>query len=138
VDHSERGTFLPALRFHALTRFYDPITAATLRQRTLTRRLAELAAPRAGAKVLDVGCGTATVALELARREPRASISGIDADDAMLDRARAKAADAGVELDLRTAMAQELPFPDDSFDEVRDRDALRTPYGLMVFVTGSA
>ena len=24
------------------------------------------------------------------------------------------------------------------FDEVRERDALRTPYGLMVFVTGSA
>ena len=110
---SERA-FLPALRFDALTRLYDPIIAATTRERTFKRRLVELAAPRAGERVLDVGCGTGTLALELARTG--ASVSGVDADEAMLARAQRKAAAAHIALDLQTAMAQELPYAHDIFD----------------------
>ena len=101
--------FLPALRFDALTRFYDPVVAATTRERTFKRRLVDLAAPRRGERVLDVGCGTGTLAVEIAGRG--AAVSGVDADEAMLARARAKAP----ALDLRVAMAQDLPFPDDRF-----------------------
>src|SRR4051794_8252350 len=112
---SERASFLPALRFGALTRFYDPVVAASTRERAFKRRLVDLAALRAGERVLDVGCGTGTLALELARFRG-VKVSGVDADDAMLDRARRKAERSGVELDLRTAMAQDLPFVDDTFD----------------------
>ena len=112
---SERASFLPALRFGALTRFYDPVVAASTRERTFKRRLVDLASPRAGERVLDVGCGTGTLALELARC-PGVKVSGVDADDEMLARARRKAERSGVELDLRAAMAQELPFVDDTFD----------------------
>ena len=110
--------FLPALRFEALTRFYDPVVAATTRERVFKRRLVELAAPRSGERVLDVGCGTGTLALELAARCPGAAVSGVDADEAMLARARDKAAGRGISLDLRAAMAQDLPFPDATFDLV--------------------
>lgn len=108
--------FLPALRFDALTRFYDPVIAATTRERTFKRLLVGLAAPQPGEHVLDVGCGTGTLALEIARRAPGAAVAGVDADDAMLQRAGDKARRDGVEIDLRTAMAQDLPFEDASFD----------------------
>jgi ubiquinone/menaquinone biosynthesis C-methylase UbiE len=111
-------SFLPALRFDALTRFYDPLVAATTRERAFKERLVGLAAPRDGEQALDVGCGTGTLAVELARQRPGLAVAGVDADDAMLDRARGKADRAGVQLDLRTAFAQELPFADASFDLV--------------------
>jgi len=112
----QRESFLPALRFDALTRFYDPVVAATTRERAFKDRLIKLAAPRDGERVLDVGCGTGTLAIDVARRCPGATVAGVDADEAMLARARAKAEQAGVELDLHTALAQQLPFPDGSFD----------------------
>ena len=108
--------YLPALRFDALTRLYDPLVAFTTRERAVKERLVDLAAPRDEDRVLDVGCGTATLALAIARRAPGTSISGVDADDTMLARGRTKARRAGVDLDLNQAMAQELPFPDDTFD----------------------
>ena len=111
-----RTAFLPALRFRALTRFYDPLIAATTRERTFKSRVAELATARSGDRVLDVGCGTGTLALELARRTPGVLVSGVDADEEMLERARRKSTQAGIALDLRTAMAQELPFADETFD----------------------
>ena len=33
--------FIPALRFHALTRIYDPVVRVTTRELTIKRRLAE-------------------------------------------------------------------------------------------------
>ena len=113
---AERGAFLPALHFNALTRFYDPLVATTTRERTFKRRLVELADVGPDEAVLDVGCGTGTLALELAGSHPAAYIAGVDADEAMLARARQKAERADVRVDLRRAMAQELPFASATFD----------------------
>ena len=44
-----------------------------------------------GTSVLDAGCGTGRVAIELARRGH--AVAGVDADDRMLETARAKAPD---------------------------------------------
>jgi ubiquinone/menaquinone biosynthesis C-methylase UbiE len=113
---ASRSSYLPALRFNALTRFYDPLIAATTRERAFKRRLVELAGVRDGERVLDIGCGTGTLALEIARRSPGSIVSGVDADDAMLNRGRAKARREGVELELDPAMAQDLPYEAESFD----------------------
>jgi ubiquinone/menaquinone biosynthesis C-methylase UbiE len=106
--------YLPALRFPVLTRFYDPLIAVTTRERAFRTALLDVAAPAAGEAVLDVGCGTGSLAAMLARREPRASIAGVDADAEMLARARAK----DPAIDWREARAEALPFADDSFDLV--------------------
>jgi len=66
--------------------------------------------------VLDVGCGTGTLTLWAKQREPGIDIAGIDGDPAVLRRAATKAEEAGVELDLREALADDLPFEDASFD----------------------
>jgi ubiquinone/menaquinone biosynthesis C-methylase UbiE len=114
---SEDG-YLRALRFPALTRVYDPLIRLTTRESLFKRRLVEQARPEPGQGVLDLGCGTGTLALLVKERQPDADVVGLDADPEMLDQARAKAARAGVELRLDEGFSTELPYPDSSFDRV--------------------
>ncbi|MEE8524827.1 MAG: bifunctional demethylmenaquinone methyltransferase/2-methoxy-6-polyprenyl-1,4-benzoquinol methylase UbiE [Thermoanaerobaculia bacterium] len=97
------------------------------------RRRAVAALPQhAGARVLDVATGTADVALEVLRQNPEAEVVGVDPAPAMVRIGAAKAAAAGVAVELREGRAESLPFADRSFDgvtiafgirNVRDRDA---------------
>jgi ubiquinone/menaquinone biosynthesis C-methylase UbiE len=102
-------------------RFYDILARwGTLGRITaLRRRTLALAGIQAGEAVLDVGCGTGDLAI-LARRlaGPAGTVAGIDAAPEMIAFARQKASRAGVAVDLRTAVAEALPFGDESFDVV--------------------
>ncbi len=110
--------YLPALRFPALTRIYDPVVRATTREGRFKAMLIEQAAVEPGQRVLDLGCGTGTLAIQVKRREPGAEVVGLDADPEMLSQAEAKAKGAGVEVSLTEGMSTELPFEDGSFDRV--------------------
>lgn len=74
--------------------------------------------------VVDVGCGTGFLALQLAALGHRAS--GVDVAEEMLDLARAKAAAAGLEAHFERGDAERLPFADDSFDLVIERHVIWT------------
>jgi demethylmenaquinone methyltransferase/2-methoxy-6-polyprenyl-1,4-benzoquinol methylase len=67
--------------------------------------------------VLDVATGTAAVAIELARRYG-CSVVGVDQSPEMLAEGEARVEVAGLSplIRLQTARAEELPFPDASFD----------------------
>ena len=69
------------------------------------------------AKVLDVASGTAGVALQLARRTP-ARVFGYDLTLPMLRYGARQVRAAGLadRIDLVEGRAEELPFPDQSFD----------------------
>ena len=110
--------YLPALRFPALTRISDPVVRATTREGRFKAMLIEQGAVEPGQRVLDLGCGTGTLAIQVKRREPGAEVVGLDADPEMLSQAEAKAEGAGVEVDLTEGMSTELPFEDGSFDRV--------------------
>jgi class 3 adenylate cyclase len=100
------------------TRLYDPVVRLTTRERRFKERLLELADLRPGERALDLGCGTGTLAIAACRRQPRASVHGLDADPRMIETARRKADAAGVGLELRQGAATELPYADRSFDVV--------------------
>ncbi|MFI9550723.1 class I SAM-dependent methyltransferase [Nonomuraea endophytica] len=100
-------TFTPALGRLAPTRLYDAAAALT-RERLWRGLLAMHAAPRPGDVIVDVGCGTGSLALLLNRVEPRARLIGVDPDPDVLAIARRKAAAAGTELDWRTGMGDTL------------------------------
>ena len=115
---TESRSYVPALRFPALTRLYDPVVGLTTRERRFKELLIEQAAPAPGQRVLDLGCGTGTLAIELKRRQPGAAVVGLDADPEMLAQARAKAESEGVELELTEGLSNELSYEEASFDRV--------------------
>jgi SAM-dependent methyltransferase len=80
--------------------------------------LVEVAAPAPDENVLDVGCGTGTVALTIAARVPSARVIGIDASPEMVELAKAKAVKAGAGCEFQVAAIESLPFPDSSFNLV--------------------
>ena len=106
---------------HAQAKWYD-LLAATLtlgRDRALRERMASLARLAPGESVLDIGCGTGTLALAAKRAVgPTGTVAGVDASPEMIALATRKAAHAGAEVAFRIAAAERLPFADATFDAV--------------------
>ena len=78
--------------------------------------LAQNAGLRAGDRVLDVATGSGNAALAAARCG--CEVTGIDYVPALLERARARAAAEGLEVEFAEGDAEHLAFPDASFDAV--------------------
>jgi SAM-dependent methyltransferase len=69
-----------------------------------------------GVQLLDVATGSGNVAIPAARAG--AEVTGLDLTPELLDVARQRAADAGLEVRFVEGDAEELPFEADSFDRV--------------------
>lgn len=139
AEGAERS-FKPALSFDRLTPLFDPVIALTGRDHGFKRRVLEHAHLQPGEDVLDLGCGTGTLAVAAAESQPTARIVGLDADPAILERARGKAADAGADISFDEGLSTALPYGPASFDVVlstyffhhlRDEDKQRTLSELM-------
>lgn len=69
--------------------------------------------------MLDVGCGTGSLAIVAKRRVgPAGKVFGIDPSPEMIARAGSKAAKGGIDVSFKSAVAEALPFPDAQFDVV--------------------
>jgi SAM-dependent methyltransferase len=110
--------FIPALRFNVLTPLFDVVAAVAVRDRAIKRRVLRRAAIADGEQILDIGCGTGTLAIEAARAAEGVRVTGLDADPSILKRARRKAAGAELEISFDEGMSTELPYADASFDLV--------------------
>ncbi|MDI3407040.1 class I SAM-dependent methyltransferase [Streptomyces cavernicola] len=67
-------------------------------------------------KILDVGCGPGTITADLAALVPDGRVTGVDAAPDILDRARATAAERGLDnVEFAVADVHALDFPDDTF-----------------------
>ena len=110
--------YIPALRFRWLTRLYDPIVRVTTREATFKRALLAQVHPQPGQGLLDVGCGTGTLAIALKQAEPRAEVVGLDGDPAVLSTAASKASAAGTQVTWQQSLSTHMPFADGQFDTV--------------------
>lgn len=111
---SER--YIPAAGRRGLTALYDPVVALTMREQRFRGALVEAALAAGPGEILDLGCGTGTLAVELALSAPRARLIGLDGDPGVLRRAAEKARAARVELELLEGSASAIPLADASVD----------------------
>lgn len=114
----KRDRYIPSLCYGWLTPLYDPLQRWIFRESVFKSRLVEEAHIQKGQKVLDLGCGTATLTILIKKRHPEAEAFGLDADPAALEFATSKAARAGVEIAFAHGQASKLPYQDGSFDRV--------------------
>lgn len=115
---AERNRFAQTL-FAPLPSRYDRLAEVlSFRQNARWRRaMVDQITPGGGKRILDVASGTAGVAIQLARRTS-AGIVGIDLTEQMLRRGQRSVAEAGLggRIALVAGRAEQLPFPDASFD----------------------
>ncbi len=90
------------------------------------QRLLELASPRPGDRVLDVGCGTGIVARTAALAVgAQGRVVGIDLNEGMLRVAKRAGAALVPPVEWRQGDATSLPFPDAAFDVVASQQMLQ-------------
>jgi len=110
--------YIPALSFRFLTPFFDFIQKYIVRDIRYKSLLIKQANIQPGHKVLDLGCGTGTLAMMAKATQPEAEVTGLDADPEMLHMAIAKSAEQNIAVKFDVGFAHELPYPDASFDRV--------------------
>jgi ubiquinone/menaquinone biosynthesis C-methylase UbiE len=89
------------------------------REETLRKTTVELAGIKAGDSVLEIGCGTGTLTLAAKKQAgPSGKVCGIDIIPGMIEASQRKAAAAGEEITFQAGSIDQIPFPDNSFDEV--------------------
>jgi len=113
-DHSKGIVLHGAARYDLLVRLLT--FGRERRFRDLMLRPAKL---HPGENFLDVACGTGTLAIAAKRQVgSTGAVTGLDASAEMIERARAKAESACLEITFANGTAQELPFDDGQFDIV--------------------
>jgi ubiquinone/menaquinone biosynthesis C-methylase UbiE len=108
------------LVLHRAARYDLQLWLLTLgRERAFRERALGLAHVSAGESVLDIGCGTGTLAIAAKQQAgEKGHVYGIDASPEMIARAGKKARKAGLEVDFRNAFVESLPFSGGQFDVV--------------------
>lgn len=121
-------TSAPAPDHYSYSHYADPATARTFDDRRFGGPIGDLVAATQAQvladfigriqqrDILDVGTGTGRAALYLARAG--AKVTAVDASEAMLDVARARAKAEGANVRFQVGDAHALDFADKSFDVV--------------------
>ena len=110
--------YIPALGLRILTPFYDFIQKWIVRDKRYKSRLIEQAQIQPGMRVMDLGCGTGTLAIMAKQAQPNADVVGLDADPEMLKMAYAKKNQEKLDVKFDVGFTNDLPYPDASFDRV--------------------
>src|SRR5688572_3074650 len=84
--------YIPALSYRFLTPFYDLIQKYIVRDVRYKSLLIAQANIQPGQRILDLGCGTGTLAIMVKQAQPGTDVVGLDADADMLKVAKYKSA----------------------------------------------
>lgn len=118
TQRPSESKYVPALGFHWLTPYYDAVVGATTRERSFKQALIRQARFKPGQQVLDLACGTGTLAIWVKQHQPQANVTGVDGDPAVLSLASRKAQKANVSVQFDRALSYSLPYPAAHFDRV--------------------
>jgi ubiquinone/menaquinone biosynthesis C-methylase UbiE len=118
MSRDDTSDYVPALGFRWLTPAYDVVVRATTREGTFKPALIEQANFQAGQDVLDVACGTGTLAVWIKQRFPGVTVTAIDGDAKILSIASRKAKKAKVSVQFDHGLSFHLPYSDARFDRI--------------------
>jgi len=110
-------TYLPAAGHDWLLPLYDPMVKL-LGGDAARLALVEQAQLLSGQRVLEVGSGTGTLSTMIKKLHPAVDVVGLDPDRKALARAQRKAARARLTIRFDQGFADQLPYPERSFDRV--------------------
>ena len=110
-------SYIPALGKRWLLPLYDPFLWL-LGADKAKQPLIEQAKIEGRLRVLDIGCGTGSMAVAIKRMHPDAEIVGIDPDPSALSVADRKAKRARLPVEFDRGFADHMPYADASFDRV--------------------
>jgi ubiquinone/menaquinone biosynthesis C-methylase UbiE len=110
-------TYLPAAGHDWMLPLYDPVVKLLGGDR-IRKTLIDQAALQPTDRVLDIGCGTGTLAMMIKKLHPNVEIVGLDPDPKALARALRKARKARVVIQFDEGFSDSMPYPDASFDRV--------------------
>lgn len=120
TESENTASKMPGLLLHKAMAYDLGVWILTFgRERAMRRKILAQARLQAGEAVLDVGCGTGSLAIEAKRQVgPAGTVCGIDGSPEMIARAAKKARKSAFEIELKKAPVQALPFADGCFDAV--------------------
>lgn len=111
---ANQKNFTPALGRAELTADYDRVIGVMTRETKWRGRLVGSIAPQIGETVVDLGCGTGTLAIMLASAAPNVRVIGVDPDPDVLTLATEKALGQQIDIEFFEALGGEriegLPY----------------------------
>ena len=114
---SSAKAYLPAAGYDWLLPLYDPLVKL-LGGDAARRALLDEATFRPGHRILDIGCGTGTFATLIKELHCDVDVVGLDPDPKALARAKRKFERSAIPIRFDQGFADELPYPEASFDRV--------------------
>lgn len=109
---------IPALSFDFLTPFYDFLSNFVGFGIGFKEKVLKAAQIKDGDRIIDVGCGTGTLAILAKQKYPNSTVVGVDPDAKILEIAKQKAKKADVKVYFVRAGADSLPIDSRSIDIV--------------------
>ncbi len=111
---NDASAYKPPLRYKVLTPLYDFTIAYLTREKTWRNAFINEISPSPTDRIIDIGCGTGSLAVAILKREPRTDYLGIDPDADALSRARAKIIGAGLKARMELGFFSANGLPEDS------------------------
>lgn len=114
---NSKRSYLPAAGRDWLLPLYDPFVKL-LGIDSERKALIDQAELQPNHRVLDIGCGTGTMIVQIKRLYPDVEITGLDPDPKALRRAKRKKERRNIAIQLDRGFSDDLPYPDGHFDRV--------------------
>lgn len=112
------AAYIPALKYHFLTPIYDWFIRLTMPELKVKNQLIQQAELQTGEKILDFGCGTATLTLLIEEQTTDCVIIGLDTDPQIMAIATKKISQNKSSITLTLYDGETIPFSEATFDKV--------------------
>ncbi|MFD5853402.1 class I SAM-dependent methyltransferase [Cytobacillus firmus] len=119
MDKNKKGEYIPALKYHWMTRFYDPLIQWGMQEKKFKTHLIKQATLQPNETIMDLACGTGTLALLIQQSQPGVQVIGVDADHEILSIAKDKIKETQVNnITFEEGFSDKLPFSNNVFHHI--------------------